>query len=151
MKWFLALAGLLPLAAVGARAAAPESLEDGVRRCTHESDERQRLACFDALAKTLPKMQADQFGLTAQIKHDRDPSVPYAKDDVLTGKIAAMQQAPRGEWIFTLDNAQIWIQAEPSTRIRFEVGEPVRIEHGAMGSLWLAADKGRKTKVKRIS
>jgi hypothetical protein len=151
MSRFVAVATVLTLAAASAAVAAPESLEDGVRRCAHQAEERQRLACFDALAKALPKIEADQFGLTAQIKHDRDPSVPYAKQDVLSVKITAMQQAPRGEWIFTLDNQQIWIQAEPESRTRFEVGESVHIEHGAMGSLWLAGDKARKTKVKRIS
>ena len=150
MRRSLALAAVLTLAATAA-AAAPESLEDGVRRCAHEAEERQRLACFDALAKALPKIQADQFGLTAPIRHERDPTVPYAKHDVLNGKIAALRQGARGEWIFTLDNEQVWMQAEPQENIRFQVGESVRIEHGAMGTLWLAADKARKTKVKRIS
>ena len=70
---------------------------------------------------------------------------------MLNGKIAALRQGARGEWIFTLDNEQVWMQAEPQENIRFQVGESVRIEHGAMGTLWLAADKARKTKVKRIS
>jgi hypothetical protein len=30
------------------------------------------------------------------------------------------------------------------------VGENVHIEHGAMGSLWLVADKHRKVRVKRL-
>jgi hypothetical protein len=63
----------------------------------------------------------------------------------------ALREAAEGQLVFTLDNQQVWIQAEVKSRIQFAVGDVVHIEHGAMGSLWLAADKGRKTRVKRIS
>ena len=61
------------------------------------------------------------------------------------------REAAGGQLVFTLDNQQVWIQTEVKSRIQFAVGDVVHIEHGAMGSLWLAADKGRKTRVKRIS
>lgn len=126
-------------------------LADGLRRCAGESDEAKRLACFDALVSTLPKVEADQFGLTADIARKRDPvGEGHVDDAVLTGKILALRQGPRGEWIFTLDNQQVWDQTEAELSKRFEVGETVHIEHGAMGSLWLAADKGRKTRVRRV-
>jgi hypothetical protein len=129
-----------------------DPLADGLRRCAGETDQAKRLACFDALVATLPKIEADQFGLTADIARKHDPAGERQADDaVLPGKILALRQGSRGEWIFTLDNQQVWVQtvAEPSKR--FVVGDVVHIEHGAMGSLWLAADKGRKTRVKRIS
>jgi hypothetical protein len=129
-----------------------DTLSDGMRRCARETDQTRRLACFDALTDSLPKVEADKFGMTAQIAHKRDPSESYGSTgDVLAGKIRALQQAPHGELIFTLDNNQVWRQAEPSPNIRFSVGEAVRIEHGAMSSLWLVADHGRKTRVKRVS
>jgi hypothetical protein len=131
--------------------AAIEPLADGVRRCSLETDEGKRLACFDALASALPKIQSDQFGMTVDIARKRDPiAVTRSENESLSGKIAALQEAPRGEYIFTLDNGQIWIQAELRSNIRFEVGDAVQIEHGAMSSLWLAADHHRKTRVKRI-
>jgi hypothetical protein len=130
--------------------AAIEPLADGLRRCSLETDEGKRLACFDALASALPKIKSDQFGMTVDIARKRDPvSVSKSENESLPGKIAALVEAPRGEYIFTLDNGQIWIQAEQRS-IHFEVGEAVQIEHGAMGSLWLAADHHRKTRVKRI-
>jgi hypothetical protein len=132
--------------------ALPNPLAEGLRRCSSETDEAKRLSCFDALAAALPKVEQDQFGLTADIAHKRDPVVegpPVA--ETLTGTIKAVHTAPRGELVFVLDNQQVWIQAEVNSRIQFAVGETVHIEHGAMGSLWLAADKARKTKVKRIA
>jgi len=131
--------------------ASAEPLDDALRRCAKEHDQTQRLACFDALASSLPQIEADRFGMTADIKHQRDPvAVEEAKHEVLGGKIVGLRQAPRGEYIFTLDNQQVWMQAEPKASIQFAVGEAVHIEHGAMSSLWLAADKGRKVRVKRL-
>jgi hypothetical protein len=147
-RWSLLL---LTLATLPAQAA-PEPLVDGVRRCSLEADEHRRLACFDALASALPQIKADQFGMTAQVAHQRDPSVPSTerKDDVLSGTIAELRSGPRGEIIFRLDNGQVWGQAEPDPRLHFSVGEAVQIEHGAMSSLWLAAAQHRKTRVKRM-
>ena len=129
-----------------------DPLASGLRRCAAETDQAKRLACFDALASTLPKIEADQFGLTADIARKRDPAAERQADDtVLPGKIMALHQGRRGEWIFTLDNQQVWDQSEVEPNKRFEVGEAVHIEPGAMGSWWLAADKGRKTRVKRVN
>ena len=128
-----------------------ETLDDALRRCAKEHDRAQRLDCFDALANTLPQIEADRFGITADIKRQRDPvAVDEAKHEVLSGKIVSLRQAPRGEWIIALDNQQVWIQAEANPTIQFEVGEAVHIEHGAMSSLWLAHDKGPKVRVKRV-
>jgi hypothetical protein len=127
-------------------------LADGLRRCAGETDQAKRLACFDALAATLPKVEADQFGLTADIARKRDPvGERRVANSVLPGKIVALREAADGQLVFTLDNQQVWIQTELKSRIQFAVGDVVHIEHGAMGSLWLAADKGRKTRVRRIS
>lgn len=131
--------------------AGTESLDEALRRCAKESDQAQRLTCFDAIVSTLPRLEADRFGMTADIKRKRDPvAVQRAKEEVLTGKISGLRQAPRGEWIFTLDNQQMWVQAEVRPNIQFAVGEDVHIEHGAMSSLWLVADKNRMVRVKRL-
>jgi hypothetical protein len=124
---------------------------DGLRHCAEQTDQTQRLACFDALAATVPKVEADQFGITADIVHKRDPAVAHQEAEaILPGKIEKLGRTADGKLIFTLDNQQVWVQSEVKTRIEFVVGDAVHIEHGAMGSLWLAADKGRKTRVNRI-
>jgi hypothetical protein len=129
-----------------------DALAAGLRRCAGETDEVRRLACFDALAATLGKVEADQFGLTTDIARKRDPAGERQADDtVLPGKIVALRRAAQGQFIFTLDNQQVWIQTEAEPNKQFAVGDVVHIEHGAMGSLWLAASEARKTRVKRIS
>ena len=129
-----------------------ETVSDDLRRCAKESDNARRLACFDAIVSALPKLEADRFGMTAEIAHNRDPAAPYnpAQQGVLAAKITALRQASGGEWIFTLDNQQVWMQQEARAGITFSVGDAIQIEHGAMGTLWLAADKHRKIRVRRV-
>jgi hypothetical protein len=128
-----------------------DNLDDALRRCAKTRDQAQRLACFDAIVSTLPQLEADRFGMTADIERKRDPlGRQPAKDAVLGGKIAGLRQVPHGEWIFTLDNRQVWIESEPKPDIEFAVGEDVHIEHGAMSSLWLVADQHRRVRVKRL-
>jgi hypothetical protein len=131
---------------------ATEALSDGLRRCGRESNQTQRLACFDALVNSLPKIEADQFGMTADVAQKRNPGTfRPQQSEALTGKIVALREAAQGRLIFTLDNGQVWAQAESRPNIHFAVGDAVRLEHGAMSSLWLAADHDRKTRVRRIS
>ena len=128
-----------------------EALDQALRRCAKEPAQTQRLACFDALAASLPQIKADSFGMTEDIKRQRDPvAVEQTKHETLSAKITGLQPGPNGVWIFTLDNQQVWKQAEAKASIQFAVGEAVHIEHGAMSSLWLAADKGRKVRVTRL-
>ena len=144
--------GLFLAASCLSTLAGAENLDDALRRCARESDPAQRLGCFDAIVSTLPQAKADRFGMTADIERKRDPvAVQQAKAEVLNGKISALRQAPHGERIFTLDNRQVWIEAEARPNIQFAAGEEVHIEHGAMSSLWLVADKHRKVRVKRVS
>ena len=127
-----------------------ESLDDALRRCARKFEAAERLVCFDAIVNSLPQREADRFGMTADIGHKRDPAAQQTRDEVLHTKISALRQAQRGEFIFTLDDGQIWIQAEANPSIQFAVGEDVHLEHGAMSSLWLIADSHRKVRVKRL-
>jgi hypothetical protein len=153
--------------------AVTDRLDVGLRKCAAKADQAQRLACFDDLAASLPKIEADKFGMTAEIDQKRNaakktmpptavnptagptPIRSYAdnddKADTLTARIVSVRENGRGLLIFALDNEQVWIQEQPSPSIRFAMGETVRIEHGALTSLWLTADRGRKTRVKRLS
>ena len=151
-RWIVSVTVCLLAGAALPAGAISNPLADGLRRCGTETDEAKRLACFDALLATLPKIEADQFGMTKDLALKRDPvHEKHADDPVLPGKIVALGQAGHGQLVFTLDNQQVWIQAEVEPSKTFSVGDVVHIEHGAMGSLWLAADHSRKTRVRRIN
>jgi len=150
----LQILALLVLSVAAARSDA-DAVSDGLRHCAREGDEHQRLACFDALVKALPQIRSDQFGMSGAIERRRDPAgaATLAEDrahESLAGTIAGLRQTPGGQWVFTLDNGQQWIEAEPRPGQQFAVGERVQIEHGALGALWLKADHHRQTRVKRI-
>lgn len=146
---FLSL--LFGLAATGLPAfVSAEKLDDDLRRCAKIGDQVQRLGCFDSIVIKLPQVEADRFGMTVDIERSRDPRAPPARDEVLHGKIAGLAQAPSGEWTLTLDNRQVWVEAEARRNVQFVVGEEVHIEHGSMSSLWLVADQHRKVRVRRL-
>ena len=147
----LSLLLLAAWAPVGTHA---EPLSDGLQRCAREADGQLRLKCFDELAASVPQLKRDQFGMTAAIAQQRAPSVakrPLIEPDVLGARIAELRQGSHGEYIFTLDNGQIWAEQESRPGERFAVGESVQIRHGAMSSLWLSASSHRLTRVKRIT
>jgi hypothetical protein len=140
---------VLPLAAARA-----EPLSDGLQRCAREADEHLRLKCFDDLAGSMPQRKRDEFGMTPAIAERKDPSAPKAPlidPEVLDAKIAGLRQGSHGEYVFTLDNGQVWVEAESRPGQRFSVGEAVQIKHGMFSALWLSASERRMTRVKRIS
>lgn len=134
--------------------ASAEPLSDGLQRCARETDEHLRLKCFDELAASLPQRKRDQFGRTAAVAERKDPSAakaPLIDPEVLDAKITGLRQGSHGEYTFTLDNGQVWVEQESRPGVRFSVGEVVQIKHGTMSSLWLSASSRRMTRVKRIS
>jgi len=135
-------------------AASAEPLGDGLQRCARETDEHLRLKCFDELAGSLPQRKRDEFGMTAAVAERKDPSAPKAPlidPEVLDAKIAGLRQGSHGEYTFTLDNGQVWVEQEFRPGEHFSVGDAVQIRHGFMSSLWLSASDHRMTRVKRIS
>jgi hypothetical protein len=158
--------------------AVTDALDAGLRKCASMTDQTARLACFDALAASLPKVEADRIGMTAAIDQKRKaeaanrappgnppgrvdtaspgnavsaaPIAPPPAGDALTAKIVSVAENARGLMIFSLDNDQVWIQDQPSINIKFSAGDSVRIKRGALSALWLEADHGRKTRVKRL-
>jgi hypothetical protein len=154
MRHWTFRSALLLAVGVLTAAAGAEPLSDGLQRCAREADEQLRLKCFDDLAGSLPQLKTDQFGMTAAIAQRREPSAaqkPLIDPEVLDGKITELRQGSRGEYIFTLDNGQIWAEQESRPGVRFSVGEAVQIKHGGMSSLWLSDSNHRMTRVRRIS
>jgi hypothetical protein len=145
---------LLPALWVLSLDASAEPLSDGLQRCARETDEHLRLKCFDELAGSVPQLKRDQFGMTPAVAERKDPSAakaPLIDPEVLDAKIAGLRQGSHGEYTFTLDNGQVWVEQESRPGVRFSVGEVVQIKHGTMSSLWLSASSRRMTRVKRIS
>lgn len=159
MRLVIAVGMVLPILLGAPAFAVADALDMGVRKCAAVPDQTARLACYDALAASLPAIEADRIGMTRQLEEKRKAApapasaialAPVAASKSLTAKIVSAQENNRGLFVFSLDNDQVWVQDQPSINLRFNTGETVHIEHGALSALWLTADHGRKVRVKRL-
>jgi hypothetical protein len=149
---------------------AADRTTDALLTCANESDDAQRLRCFDAVVANLREAPAAQassaaapppaaasqpaasaptaeqrFGARGDITPDRHDRI-----DELTGTVTALGAKPHGELIVTLDNGQVWAEITSGSRVKLKTGDRVKIERGAMGSYTLIAPNGRSSKVSRV-
>jgi hypothetical protein len=94
---------------------------------------------FGLSGDQIRKLEAHRQGVTLP---------PKAKN--LSAQVSSVSHTSTGRWVLTLDNGQVWRQAE--TRPDFEVapGVAVKISTGAMGSFWLETSKHNWTRVERV-
>ena len=133
------------LLAVPAMAGTPVPGE--LKACLVESDERARLACFDAAMAKLETAPSD-FGGEALPRSDVGPQEPA----ILVARAAHLSVNAHQHFTVTLDNGQVWRQLDSDTgAARFREGDTVRIKRGFMDSYSLTAEGGYGLyKVKRI-
>jgi hypothetical protein len=167
-RWVITAALAVLLSGAGlAPAKAAERTTDALLACANESDDAQRLRCFDAVVVALRKAPApvapaaaaavapppgapaptaeQKFGARGDIKPDKHEALTE-----LTGTVTALGTKPRGELIVTLDNGQVWAEITTSSKIKLKTGDTVKIERGALGSYSLVAPNGRSSKVSRL-
>lgn len=154
------------LAAHVSLAAAADPLAN-IRRCAAESDDAQRLACYDkqfrvldAHGPTQPKSAAGEpapvsaaiaeqrFGMNGQVER-REPTTQPPKIDKLTSRISAVGYKPHGELIIRLENGQVWEEADGEEPVNLKIGDEITIDTGVMGAYWLQYGKHASVRVKR--
>ena len=127
--------------------------------CRALADEATRLACFDresarlggpAVAAALSPEQKFGLGAATVATQEAARGQPRADLDALEAKLAALNAGADGRLVFALDNGQVWRQLVPGPDLLLKVGDPVKIERGALGSFWLVAPAGRRCKVTRV-
>ena len=105
--------------------------------CAAIESAEERLACYDAEAKTDPvaSPQEEDFGL-AKPKSETE-------GESLTGQIVGVWKDAYRKLIIELDNGQIWRQIE-TKRFSAVVGDVVVIRHGSLGSykLYVEGEQG---------
>ena len=154
-------AALVAAAPVEAALAAADDLAQRIAACTHEQDDARRLACFDRAAApkaaasqaAVPKVDATQtFGVQgSELARSRDDDKPRADSPPkrISATVTAIEKRARGELVVTLDNGQVWAQKEVGAYFPLEVGDPVAILAGTLGSFRLIAGN-RATAVTRV-
>lgn len=114
-----------------AHAPAEERKDPGA--CARIENDKDRLACYDALFRTTPE---ERFGAQA-------PVDPEAVAEI-RARVTGVERRARGEYELTLDNGQTWVQVEVKPQLTFRSGDEVVIRKASMGSYRLQ-HAGRKT------
>jgi hypothetical protein len=124
-----------------------------MRACAAEQDDARRLSCYDKQFRqsAVSSGRADsavapdalsaeeRFGLTAQLERKEHGGAAQPPQlDKLSSRIAAVTYKIRGEAVITLDNGQVWEQAEVQSRVPLKPGDLISIRRGALGSFWLS-------------
>lgn len=94
-----------------------------------------------------------EFGLTEEAKQAKDPAraaEAATAADSITGRVVSLRWRKYGEFVVTLDNAQVWAQIEPMPSAVVKVGDTVTIKKALFGSYTLVTAGRIGTKVRRI-
>ena len=144
---------------ISATASAAES-----HACAGVVDPVERLACYDAAfppsadarigAESLEARRAkalQEFGLSGVQKQAREPDqVRDARPDRIEAAIKSVYSSATGERIVSLDNGQLWMLTEASTKGYLRVGDAIVIRTAAMGSFMLVTPSHIALRAKRI-
>lgn len=172
------LAGVVLACVLTSQQVTAQALPSAVVACMNEHDPTQRLACYDrevpraaatpgsAIAagtpapapaapttgagSAAPVSEVDAFGMTAQIQRKESGGTPPPRLDQLTAHIAAVAQKPRGESIVTLDNGQVWEEAEATSHLPLRAGDDITIKRGMLGAFYLSSAQVLGLRVKRV-
>lgn len=134
-------------------------------RCATIADDTARLACYDAAfggpapapapaaaataapASSTSKAQ-QEFGLSEADKRAADPAQPEAPSSI-TAKVADARKRPTGEWVVMLEDGQVWVQVESTTKAIVKAGDEVTIRKAALGSYLLVSANRVAMRVRR--
>ncbi len=128
--------------------------------CAVVASARDRLACYDAAFP--PRAESAQiaapdaapaatFGFTDAQTRERveKQSDAASQPDSISMAVREVRRRSTGEFIATLENAQVWVQTETNSRARVEPGDTVTIRKAALGSYLLVTEGGIGTRVRR--
>lgn len=132
--------------------------------CATVVDAGQRLACYDAAfppaghaTSTAVEVLAErerglrEFGLNKLQKREREPErMRVVAPDRIEASIAGVVTRATGERVVTLDNGQVWLLTEATSRGQLKTGDPVIIREAAMGTYMLETGKRIALRARRI-
>jgi hypothetical protein len=97
-----------------------------------------------------PESKVNAFGLTPQLQAQQSNTPPASVLAKLTAHITAVSQLPRGESVVTLDNGQIWEEAEATSHLPLRVGDEITIKRGMLGAYYMSTKEVLGLRAKRV-
>jgi hypothetical protein len=98
----------------------------------------------------VPQSEVDAFGMTPQIQHKENHGTPPPRLDKLAAHITAASQNPAGEFVVTLDNGQVWEEAEATSHLPLRSGDNITIKRGMLGAFYMSSKQALGLRVKRV-
>jgi hypothetical protein len=94
--------------------------------------------------------EVDAFGMTTQIQRQQAGASTPPHLDKLTARITTVSQQPRGEFVVTLDNGQVWEEAETTSHLPLHTGDDITIKRGMLGAFYMSSHQVLGLRVKRV-
>ena len=132
--------------------------------CATVTDPTERLACYDAdfppaagarswaVDRQAEKEKAlQEFGLNkAQLRVREPDRMRETSPDQIQATVARVGSRPTGERVVTLENGQVWLLTEATSKGSLKSGDQVVIREAAMGSYMLLTSRRIPLRARRI-
>ncbi len=133
-------------------AAMAQALPAVLQACRSESDEAERLKCYD---REVDRLQAALRPAPSSTESNasppqRRPRTAAGPPSGFSAKITALRFREGGAFVAALDNGQVWTQFVSEGKARVRVGDTVRIRPLLFGSFLLVGPSDWSTKVHQV-
>jgi hypothetical protein len=128
--------------------------------CAALSKAVERLACYDKAFGPPTGANAEDAGLARESDFGRPERFNAIRDERATGatrinsitaKVAEVRFTQSGQYVFKLENGQIWTETSGQDKLTIEVGDTVTIRRAAMGSFWMVTKDRVGARVRRAN
>jgi hypothetical protein len=125
-------------------------LSESVHICTQEPDDAKRLACYDnAAGRAQPRAAAIHHPAQKADETSAASTLTPPKATEISASITHVTRRADGRYVITLDNGQIWLEAETKERLSVNTGDNVTIRTELLGSHYLRTTLGADVLVLR--
>lgn len=155
LRWTAALAFAAALPSVAAQ----------THECARVTESAARLACYDAAfppvrdeaalaaaAQARREQALKDFGLDATQLRERAPeSERVEQPSRIEASITRVTQRDNGQRVVTLDNGQVWLLTEATSKGLLKEGDRVTVRTAALGSYVLVAPGRATLRARRLN
>jgi hypothetical protein len=143
-----------------AHAAIGDSLAEALDHCAQLERDADRLDCYDRVVERNLERAATSAGIGEHgpVAPERagqtgmrpsGPAEPVESSEARPTRILTIDERPRGERIFVLENGERWTE-QTRERTRFREGDAVTVQRTALGGALLVREAGGATRVRPL-
>ena len=134
--------------------------KDKSHPCADKADPTERLECYDlaftpiANAQSLEALREKakkEFGLNRTQLRERTPDrLRDLEPSQIEASVTSITDRPGGERLVRLDNGQVWLLTEGSSRGRLAAGDKVKVRNAALTTFMLVTPGGASLRARRL-